>query len=419
MAEVITDPRAFLTSLFRAAVARADPMLCLADHLPPRPKGRLIVIGAGKASARMGEALEATYGPCEGLIITRYGYARPCKGIEIVEAAHPVPDETGVAATQRILELVRDLGPDDQVIALISGGGSALLCAPEEGLTLADKKLLNAALLSSGMPISQMNIVRKQVSAVKGGKLAAAVYPAKLLTLAISDVPGDDLSEIASGPTVGSTATPEMAVAALKQWKVRLPDHIMHVIANAPAPIAPNNPRLIASEARIIAAPSHSLAAAAALAGGVEVRILGDAIEGEARDLGQTQAACAIGIANENHAHPVLLLSGGECTVTKRGDGIGGPNAEYVLAAMQFLNGHPRIHVLACDTDGVDGAAEVAGAYVGPDLHALAVAKHMSIEDALAENNAHNFFAAIGGQIVTGPTLTNVNDFRAILILPA
>jgi len=284
---------------------------------------------------------------------------------------------------------------------------------------LADKKLLNAALLSSGMPISQMNIVRKQVSAVKGGKLAAAVYPAKLLTLAISDVPGDDLSEIASGPTVGSTATPEMAVAALKQWKVRLPDHIMHVIANAPAPIAPNNPRLIASEARIIAAPSHSLAAAAALAGGVEVRILGDDIEGEARDLGQTQAACAIGIANENHAQPVLLLSGGECTVTKRGDGIGGPNAEYVLAAMQVLNGHPRIHVLACDTDGVDGAAEVAGAYVGPDLHALAVAKHMSIEDALAANNAHNFFAAIGGQIVTGPTLTNVNDFRAILILPA
>ena len=418
MARVISDPRAFLTTLFEAAVARADPMLCLAEHLPPKPKGRLIVIGAGKASARMGEALEAVYGPCEGLIVTRYGYARPCKGIEIVEAAHPVPDEAGVLATQRILDLVRDLGPDDQVIALISGGGSALLCAPVDGLELADKKTVNAALLASGMPISQMNIVRKQVSAVKGGKLAAAVYPAKLLTLTISDVPGDDPSEIASGPTVGSAATAAMALAALRQWKVVLPDHIMQVITNAPAPIAPNDPRLSTSETRIIAAPAQSLAAAAQLAGDIDVRILGDAIEGEARNLGQAHAALAMQIAAEKTTRPVLLLSGGECTVTRRGSGIGGPNAEYVLAAGHVLNGHPQIHVLACDTDGVDGAAEVAGAYAGPDMQDLAKAQRVCSQAALEENDAHSFFDKIGGQIVTGPTLTNVNDFRAILILP-
>lgn len=415
---MITDPRAFLTSLFKAAVARADPMLCLAEHLPPRPKARLVVIGAGKASARMGEALEAAYGPCEGLIVTRYGYGRPCEGIKIVEAAHPVPDEAGVLATQRILDLVCDLGPDDQVIALISGGGSSLFCAPVDGLTLADKKTLNAALLASGMPISQMNIVRKQVSKVKGGKLAAAVYPAKLLTLTISDVPGDDPSEIASGPTVGSTATPDMALAALRQWSVKLPDHIMAAIANAPAPIGPNDPRLSSSETRIIAAPAQSLAAAAAVAGDADLRILGDAIEGEARDLAEAQVAMAIKIADENHSRSVLLLSGGECTVTRRGNGVGGPNAEFTLAAAHALNGHPRIHVLACDTDGVDGAAEVAGAYAGPDMQRLAAANGVSSATALETNDAHGFFGATGGQIVTGPTLTNVNDFRAILITP-
>lgn len=418
MAGVISDPRAFLTGLFMAAVARADPMLCLADHLVAKPKGRLVVIGAGKASARMGEALEAVYGPCEGLIITRYGYARPCQGIEVVEAAHPVPDAIGVLATQRMLALVSDLGPDDQVIALISGGGSALLCAPVAGLTLADKQLVNAALLASGMPISQMNIVRKQISAIKGGKLAAAVYPAGLLTLTISDVPGDDPSEIASGPTVGSTATPDMALAALSRWQVALPDHITQIIATAPAPIAPGDPRLRMTQTRIIAAPAQSLSAAKDLAGDVDVRILGDAIEGEARELAKTHATMAMAIAATKPTRPVLLLSGGECTVMRRGDGIGGPNAEYVLAATHVLNGHPQIHVLACDTDGVDGAAEVAGAYAGPDVLQLASDHDVSLAQALAQNDAHRFFASIGGQIVTGPTLTNVNDFRAILILP-
>lgn len=410
----LQDPRAFLTLLFHTAVARADPMLCLAPHLPPRPKGRLLVIGAGKASARMAEALEAHYGPCKGLVITRYGYARPCQGVEITEAAHPVPDAAGVAATRRLMSLVAGLDATDQIIALISGGGSSLLCAPVAGVTLADKQALNAALLASGMPISQMNIVRKQVSAVKGGKLAALAYPARMLSLVISDVPGDDPSEIASGPTVGSFATPQMALAALDQWRVSLPAHVRAAIAAAPAPIGPDDPRLSNASLKIIAAPAQSLAAARqkAEAAGVEVRMLGDALEGEARDLAAKHAALALSIAADGPSHPILLLSGGECTVTRRGDGVGGPNAEYVLAAALALNGHPRVHVLACDTDGVDGAAEVAGAYAGPDTPLQAAAA------ALARNDAHGFFGAVGGQVITGPTLTNVNDFRALLILP-
>ncbi|WP_050527106.1 glycerate kinase type-2 family protein [Pseudorhodobacter aquimaris] len=411
----ISDPRAFLTGLFTTAVARADPMLCLAAHLPPRPKGRLVVIGAGKASARMAEALEAHYGPCEGLIITRYGYNRPVS-VEVVEAAHPVPDEAGVAATRRLMDLVSGLGVDDQIIALISGGGSSLLCAPAEGLTLADKQTLNAALLASGMPISQMNVVRKQVSLVKGGRLAALAHPARMLSLVISDVPGDDPAEIASGPTVGSTATREMALAALDRWAVTLPAHIRAVIEGAPDPVVPDDPRLTGAELRIIAAPAQSLEAAKAEAEaqGVEVRLLGDALEGEARDLATQQAAIALQLAEEGHPHPVLLLSGGECTVTRRGDGVGGPNAEYTLAAAVALKSHPRVHVLACDTDGVDGAAEVAGAYAGPET----LLQEVSAPDALARNDAHGFFSRIGGQIVTGPTLTNVNDFRAVLIMP-
>jgi len=413
-------PRAILTDLFTTAVARADPMLCLAAHLPPRPTGRLVIIGAGKASARMAEALEAVYGPCEGLVITRYGYGRPTQGIEIALAAHPVPDDAGVLATQRMLALAQSLGPDDQIIALISGGGSSLLCAPMPGLTLRDKQTLNTALLASGMPISQMNVIRKQVSAVKGGKLAAAAHPARILSLVLSDVPGDDPSEIASGPTVGSTATPEMALAALNKWHVDLPAHIRNAVAAAPPPIAPDDPRLVGATLSIIAAPSQSLDAArtAAEAQNIDVQILGDALEGEARDLARTQAALALQIAAKPLTRPVLLLSGGECTVTRRGDGRGGPNAEYTLACALALNAHPQIHVLACDTDGVDGVEEVAGAYAGPNTLAVATQTGTSAETALAQNDAHSFFKAVGGQIVTGPTLTNVNDFRAILIMP-
>lgn len=416
------SPRAFLTALFRRAVEVADPMQVVARHLPDRPKGRFVVIGAGKASARMAEAVETEMGPCEGLVITRYGYARPTRGIEIVEAAHPVPDLAGAQATRRMLDLVAGLGPDDLALALISGGGSALLCAPAEGLTLDDKMAINAALLASGAPIGEMNVVRKHLSRVKGGRLAAACYPARLLTLLISDVPGDDPAGIASGPTVGETSTPAEALAILKHYRIAVPDGAMNVLRGPSGVVAPGDPRLAKAETRIIAAPSQSLAAAASMAraAGVAVRSLGDAIEGEARVLGAEQAGLALSLRAEvaASARPLLLLSGGECTVTRRGTGIGGPNAEFTLAAAMALNGAPGIHVLACDTDGVDGAAEVAGACAGPDCLTLALAKGIDPAKALAENDAHSFFGAIGGQIVTGPTLTNVNDFRAILIQP-
>lgn len=416
----LTDPNQFLRTLFDAAVARADPMLCVPAALPPKPEGRVVVLGAGKASARMAEAVEAAWGPCEGFIITRYGYARPCDGIEIAEASHPVPDQAGVNATRRLLQIAHGLGPDDTVIMLISGGGSALLCAPADGLTLADKQALSEAMLASGMPIGDINGIRKELSAVKGGRLAAAVFPAKLRTLLISDVPGDDPGDIASGPTVGHSGHSAQAIATLAQWGVTPPQAIADFLAAGGAPLSPADPRLAGVENIIIAAPSQSLDAAAeiARASGTEVRMLGDAIEGEARDLAVSQAAMAVDIASRGLDHPVLLLSGGECTVTRRGDGIGGPNAEFTLAAAVALKGHPKIHVLACDTDGVDGAAEVAGAIADPTTLALAEAKGISAAAQLAENNAHGFFDAIGAQIVTGPTMTNVNDFRAILVMP-
>ncbi|SMX39476.1 glycerate kinase type-2 family protein [Octadecabacter ascidiaceicola] len=417
-----SDPRGLLTKLFGEAVSAADPMRIVAAHLPERPKGRLLIIGAGKASARMAEAVEEHYGPCEGLVVTRYGYERPTQGIEIVQASHPVPDAAGEAATRRMFDLVSGLGPDDHVIALISGGGSALLCAPAEGLTLEDKMAVNTALLASGAPIGEMNVVRKHLSRVKGGQLAAACDPARLLTLLISDVPGDDPSEIASGPTVGNTTTAQDALAIIKQRGIDLPARVANVLAGQNHVVPPDDPRLKRAETKIIAAPSLSLGVAAAIAekAGLDVRLLGDAIEGEARDLGQTQARLAMTLQSEmtTNDKPILLLSGGECTVTRRGDGVGGPNAEFVLSAALALNGKAGIHVLACDTDGVDGAAEVAGAYAGPDTIAKAELAGVSLQVSLNRNDAHSFFAAIEGQIVTGPTLTNVNDFRAILVFP-
>ncbi len=408
------DPDTFLRRLFDRAVEVADPMQSLASHLPPRPEGRLVVIGAGKASARMAEAVEAAYGPCEGLVITRYGYARPCQGIEIVEAAHPVPDQAGVDATRRMLTLLDGCGEDDTVLALISGGGSALLCAPATGITLAEKQALTDALLASGAPIGAINGIRKQISAVKGGKLAAAAYPAKMLALLISDVPGDNPGDIASGPTVGDTGTPARALQALERWNVTPAASIADYLASGGNPLPPDDPRLATVENVIYAAPSQSLAAAAdiARAEGLKVQILGDAIEGEARDVARAHADLARQAQGDT---PVLLLSGGELTVTRRGNGVGGPNAEYCLALALALDGAPGIHAIACDTDGVDGAAEVAGAVISPDT----LSKAPDAADALAINDAHGFFGRIGDQVVTGPTLTNVNDFRAILVLPA
>lgn len=416
----LANPDRFLRALFMAAVARADPMLCVPRALPFKPKGRVVVLGAGKASARMAEAVEATWGPCDGFVITRYGYGRPCQGIEIVEASHPVPDRAGVDATRQLLDIADGLGADDTVVMLVSGGGSALLCAPENGITLADKQALSAAMLASGMPIGDINRIRKELSAVKGGRLAAAIYPAKLHALLISDVPGDDPSDIASGPTVGCAGDAALAVTTLAAWGVEPPAAIAAFLATGGNPMAADDPRLVGVENLIIAAPSQSLAAAAeiATAAGVEVRILGDAIEGEAREVAAAQAALAIEIAAQRLGHPVLLLSGGECTVTRRGDGVGGPNAEFALAAVVALKGHPKIHLIACDTDGVDGAAEVAGAIGDPSTLALSEAMEISAAAALRNNDAHGFFASVGAQVVTGPTMTNVNDFRAILVLP-
>lgn len=415
---------ALLRALFDEAVAVADPMQSLARFLPPRPAGRVVVIGAGKASARMAEAVEAVWGPCEGLVITRYGYARPCRGIEIVEAAHPVPDAAGARATARMLDLLGGLGEGDFVLALISGGASALLVAPVAGVTLAEKQAVNAALLASGAPIDRMNTLRKHLSRVKGGQLAAAAHPARMLALMISDVPGDDPAFIGSGPTVADGSTPAEARAVLARWQVQVPDSVRAALSGATGVIAPGDPRLSRVENVIYAAPAQSLQAAArraeALLPGVEVRLLGDALEGEAREVAAAQARQAREIAAglRPGARPVLMLSGGELTVTRRGDGIGGPNAEFCLALALELAGHPGIHALVCDTDGVDGAAEVAGAVVRPDTLARAAGLGLDPRAALAANDAHSFFAALGDQVVTGPTLTNVNDFRAILIEP-
>ncbi len=417
------DAEGFLRGLFDRAVEVADPMRSLAAHLPERPAGRVVVIGAGKASARMAEAVEAVWGPCEGLVITRYGYGRVCRGIEIVEAAHPVPDAAGLAATARMLELVSGLGEGDFVLALISGGASALLVAPCDGVSLAEKQAVNAGLLASGAPIGAMNVVRKHLSRVKGGQLAAAAYPARMLCLMISDVPGDDPAMIGSGPTVGDASTASDAVAVLVRWGIAVAPAVHAALGRASGVIAPGDVRLARVENRIYAAPGQSLAAAAvaAAAAGCEVRMLGDALEGEARDVAGVQAAQALAIRAGMRAGdaPVLLLSGGELTVTRRGNGIGGPNAEFCLALAIALEGAAGIHAIACDTDGVDGAAEVAGAVVGPQALVKARACGVDAAAALAANDAHSFFAAIGDQVVTGPTLTNVNDFRAILIMAA
>ncbi|SDE40600.1 glycerate kinase type-2 family protein [Limimaricola pyoseonensis] len=416
------DPRPFLRELFEAAVAAADPMKVIPPALPPRPEGRVVVVGAGKASARMAEAVESVWGPCEGLVVTRDGYERACEGIEIVSASHPVPDARGEAATRRMLQLLEGLGEDDLALALISGGGSSLLVAPAGEMMLEEKRAVNRALLASGAPIGAMNRLRKHLSRVKGGQLAAAAHPARMVALTISDVPGDDPADIASGPTVGETSTAEDARAIVARWAIDLPPSAQRVLGGPTGPLRPDDPRLSRAKTRVIAAPSQSLDAAAerAWAEGVEVRLLGDALEGEARELAAEHAALALreAAAMAPGAAPLLLLSGGECTVTRRGDGIGGPNAEYALALAVALDGAPNVFAVAGDTDGVDGAAEVAGALVGPDTLEKARQAGRDPRAALDTNDAHRFFEAIGDQLVTGPTLTNVNDLRAILVRP-
>jgi len=418
------DRRALLRRLFDAAIAAAQPARCLPPHLPapPAPGGRTIVIGAGKASAAMARALEDHWpGPLEGLVVTRYGYEVPCRRIEIVQAAHPVPDAAGLQATERIRSLVSGLTPDDLVIALISGGGSSLLVAPGPGLTLADKQAVNQALLASGATISEMNCVRRHLSAVKGGRLAAACHPARLVTLLISDVPGDAPADIASGPTVADASTCADALAILERYRIVVPEAVRALLLQGRGEtVKPGDARLRQTETRLVTAPQIALEAAAAVAreAGLTPHILGDSLEGESRDLGKTLAGIArqVALRGQPFAAPCVLLSGGETTVTLRGQGRGGRNVECLLSMAVALDGLPGVHALAGDTDGVDGVEEIAGAVITPDTLARAWAAGLHPRQRLDDNDGHGFFQALGDSVVTGPTLTNVNDFRAIVI---
>jgi hydroxypyruvate reductase len=421
-----SDPRALLRSLFDAAGAAAQPALCLPPHLPPPPKGRTIVIGAGKASAAMALALEAHWpGPLEGLVVTRYGYQQACQRIEIVQAAHPVPDAAGLAASQRIAALVTGLTADDLVIALISGGGSSLLVAPGEGLTLADKQAVNSALLASGATISEMNCVRRHLSSLKGGRLGALCHPARLLTLLISDVPGDAPMDIASGPTVTDSTTCAEALDIIARYRIEVPAAVRALLESGRGEtVKPGDARLQNSEVRMITAPQIALEAAAevARAAGITPYILGDSLEGEARDVAKVLAGITRQVAQRGQPFqpPCVLLSGGETTVTIRnpqGTGRGGRNVEFLLALAVALGDLDGVHALAGDTDGVDGIEEIAGALLTPDTVARAWAQGMSPRSFLDHNDAHSFFQKLGDSVVTGPTLTNVNDFRAILLV--
>ena len=415
-------PRALLQAMFQAAIAAAQPSHCVPPHLPPVPQGSLIVIGAGKASAAMAQAVEQHWpGPLSGLVVTRYGYGVPCERIEIAEASHPVPDQAGMDAARRMLDLVGNLQADDTVLCLISGGGSSLLALPLDGITLEDKQALSRALLASGATIGEMNCVRRHLSAIKGGRLAAACHPAQVVTLAISDVPGDKLGDIASGPTVADATTCDDALAIVRRYGIALPDSLRAALESGRGEsVKPDDPRLARTHTTLVATPQLALEAAAgvARAAGVTPYILGDSLEGEARDVGTVMAGIALQTAQRGQPFPApcVLLSGGETTVTVRGNGRGGRNVEFLLALGIALQGRDGIHALAGDTDGVDGQEEIAGALLAPDTLRRAWALGIKPRDSLDNNDGHGFFQALGDSVVTGPTLTNVNDFRAILV---
>ena len=426
----ITDPKKFLTSLFDAAVAAADPELVIRANLPAKPKGRTIVIGAGKGSAQMAAAFERAWAerhegedaPIEGIVVTRYGYGAPCKTIEIIEASHPVPDDAGLAASKRLFDAVSNLTEDDLVVALISGGGSALLPSPPEGLTLADEIAVNKALLASGAPISAMNAVRKHLSTIKSGRLAAHAHPAKVFSLVVSDIPGDNPAFVASGPTVPDATSRDDALKIIERYKLELPDavlaHIKSEKAHAPKP----DDKIFAdNEVRVIASAAVSLEAAVKEAErhGVEAVILSDSMEGEAREVAHVHAAIAREVADRDRPFkkPVVLLSGGETTVTIRAKGgKGGRNSEFLLSFALDIDGYGNIYALAADTDGIDGSEDNAGAFAdGTTVSRL----QKTGEDGAARlnaNDAWSAFDAIGDLFMPGPTGTNVNDLRAILI---
>jgi len=413
-----------MRQMLAAAIDSAQPARCVPPHLPQPEdvKGRLVVIGAGKASAAMARAVEDHWhGPLSGLVVTRYGYEVACERIEIVQAAHPVPDAAGLRAAQRVLDTVQGLSADDVVLCLISGGGSALLPLPLPGITLEDKQAVNRALLASGATISEMNTVRRHLSAIKGGRLAAACHPARVITLLLSDVPGDQPLDIASGPTVPDPTTCADALAIVERHGMSLPASVMQVLrSGAGESVKPDDPRLPPLDTRLVATPQQALQAAAdvAQAHGYTPHILSDAIEGEARDVGQVLGALALQTATRGMPFqtPCALLSGGETTVTLRGKGRGGRNVECLLSFALATQGQPRIHALMGDTDGVDGVEEIAGAHVGPDTLARAFAAGLHPRQHLDANDGHGFFQALGDSVITGPTRTNVNDFRVILI---
>jgi glycerate 2-kinase len=428
--------REILDGLFDAALGAADPAVAVARHMPEPVAGRTVVVGAGKASAAMARAFEASWsGPLDGLgglVVTRRGHAVACERIEIVEASHPVPDPAGEAAARRILDLARGLAAQDQLVCLMSGGGSALLALPAPGLTLADKQDVTRALLASGATIGEINAVRKHLSAIKGGRLAAAAAPARVVTLAISDVPGDDPAVIASGPTVPDPTSFADARAVLARYRIDRPAAVLAHLDSAPDETPkPGDPLFERTNFVLIASPHQALAAAAAaaLARGITPIVLSDRIEGEARDVAAVHAAIALQLAAGRFrvggaivTPPAVLLSGGETTVTLStvgsATGRGGRNSEFLLALAAHLDRAPGIAALACDTDGIDGTDDNAGAIVYPDTLSRATARGLSIKEALAHHDGYGFFAATGDLVVTGPTLTNVNDFRAILVLP-
>ena len=425
------QPSQFLRALYDAAVARALPAHNTAAFLPPPPRGRTLVIGAGKAGGAMAAAVDALWpraAPISGLVVTRYGHVPPAYKahpgrIEVIEAAHPVPDAAGLAAAQRIARLTQGLSADDLVLCLISGGGSALLALPADGLSLQDKQAIAKALLRSGAAIDEMNCVRKHLSSIKGGRLAAMCAPAQVVTLLISDVPGDAAEVIASGPTVPDPSTCADALAILRRYAIAIPEAALRGLeSGAFETPKPGDARFKGHAVHLIATPQQSLEAAAALAraAGIEAHILSDEIEGESREVGKVHAALARAVARRNapFSKPCVILSGGETTVTvKAKGGRGGRATEFLLGCAIALQGEPGVHVLAADTDGIDGVEDNAGAIVTPDTLARAAALGLKADDFLDRNDAYNFFKPLGDLVVTGPTFTNVNDFRAMWVV--
>ncbi|MGC1329684.1 glycerate kinase type-2 family protein [Pseudomonas sp.] len=418
------DPQSLLRELFATAIAAAHPSQVLEPFLPADRTGRVIVIGAGKAAAAMAEVVEHCWqGEVSGLVVTRYGHGARCQKIEVVEAAHPVPDAAGLAVAGRVLKLVGNLSESDRVIFLLSGGGSSLLALPAEGISLADKQAVNKALLKSGATIGEMNCVRKHLSAIKGGRLAKACWPATVHTYAISDVPGDLATVIASGPTVADPSTSAQALAILARYSIEVPANVRDWLHNpASETVKEGDPCLSRSHFQLIATPQQSLQAAAvkARAAGFSPLILGD-LEGESREVAKVHAGIArqIVIHGQPLAAPCVILSGGETTVTVRGNGRGGRNAEFLLSLTENLKGLPGVYALAGDTDGIDGSEDNAGAVMTPCSYRRAAQLGLSATAELDNNNGYGYFQALDALVVTEPTRTNVNDFRAILILEA